>query len=152
VRARAWGAVAAAVVAVVWGGVGYLSTRPTDFHSYRVAAVGSAQSAYTGLVSGQQASRALAASRIPPPMATAMLGDSRSAIAGAQKRLARDAPPDERTTAMRDELAPLLLQADAAISGLEDAVAHGGAVELRARADAADPVADHLRRFVEEHG
>jgi hypothetical protein len=147
-RARTWAAVGVAVVAVTWAGMGYLSTKPTDFHTYRVAAVGAAQSAYGGLATAQITSRALADGEVTGPYATSVLDDAREALAGAVKRLAAESPPDPPTTAMRDELGPLLLDTDRALSTMEDAAT---AVEQRAAADGATATADALRRFIVDH-
>ena len=147
-RARTWAAVGVALVAVTWAGMGYLSTKPTDFHTYRVAAVGAAQSAYGGLATAQITSRALADGKVTGPYATSVLDDAREGLAGAVKRLAAEAPPDPSTTAMRDELGPLLLDTDRALSTMEDATT---AVEQRAAADGATATADALRQFIEDH-
>lgn len=151
VRARRWGAVALALVAAGWGGAGYLSTKPIDFHDYRVAAVHSAQSAYNAVTTAERTVRADLAGKLPGPYVTSMLADGRKALSGAAKEFAGKAPPDARTRAMRDALGPLLLQADAVLGDAESAVAGDDDAALHAAVDALGPVADDLAGFIEAH-
>jgi hypothetical protein len=140
-RSTGWAATALCAVALAWGGAGYLSTRPTDFHDYRVAAVQSAESAYDALASAQLTADALTAGRVTAPYAESMFDDSRDALAGAFKQFAALSPPDDPTRAMRDTLGPLLIQANTVLSTLEDDPA----------SKAARPVADDLDDFIEAH-
>jgi hypothetical protein len=147
-RARSWAAAGLVVLAIGWGGAGYLATKPTDFHDYRTAAIGAAQSAYTALTTAELTGRAVLADRIPGPYAASMLDDCRSALAGAAKRFTAVAPPDPRTTAMRATLGPLLSSANSVLGDIETALDAG---PLQERLDAARAIADDLDAFIEAH-
>jgi hypothetical protein len=140
VRAQGWTATGLATVALIWGGAGYLLTRPTDFHEYRVTAVGSAQSAYNALATARLTGQALENGRVTTPYAQSVYDDAREALAGAAKEFAAVSPPDDRTTALRDELAPLLTGASTALTDIEDGQPGAG-----------EQVADALHDFVDEH-
>jgi hypothetical protein len=142
-RATGWAATALATVALAWGGAGYLATRPVDFHDYRVTAVQAAQSAYDGLATASLTGTALLAGRVTQPYADSMLGDARSALAGAAKRFAEVAPPDDRTREMHDRLAPLLLRANAVLPGRSTDL-------TRAALDAIRPVEAGLDQFIDD--
>jgi hypothetical protein len=144
VRAPGWAASALIAAALLWGGAGYLATKPTDFHDYRVAAVGAARSAYDALATAELTGRAVLAHRVTGPYAASTLDDCRSALAGAAKRFAGVGPPDAPTRAMRDELGPLLVRANAALSGVEDGVSASSVAALH-------PVAARLDDFVQAH-
>jgi hypothetical protein len=139
VRATGWAATGLCGLALIWGGAGYLSSRPTDFHDYRVAAVGAAQSAYDAVATAELTAKALLAAKVTDPYAESMFTDSRAALAGAAKQFAGVSPPDDRTRAMRDTLGPLLMTANTVLSSLEDDPS----------STAAQPVADALDHFIE---
>lgn len=144
-RATGWAAAGLAAVALAWGGAGYLATKPVDFHDYRVAAVGAAQSAYDALATATLTGDALLAGRVTRPYADSMLADARSALAGAAKRFTGVAAPDDRTEAMRDSLGPLLIRANAVLPGTSDDLTRPALGSIR-------PVQAALGRFIEEHG
>lgn len=133
-------AAGAAALALLWGGAGYLVSKPDDVHDYRVAATGAAQTAHDAVVTAALAGNLLQAGRVVRPYAETIWSDGRDALAGAEKRLAAVRPADERTEAMRDEVGPLLISAGAAL----DAIAGGDA-------GAGDQVADALEAFGEAH-
>ena len=143
-RATGWAAAALAAVALAWGGAGYLVTKPVDFHDYRVAAVGAAQSAYDALPTASLTGDALLAGRVTEPYADSMLDDARSALAGAAKRFTDVAPPDQRTEAMRDRLGPLLVRANAVLPARSADLTRG-------TLDAIRPVEAALEQFAKEH-
>jgi len=140
-RATGWAATGLCTLAMAWAGAGYLATRTTDFHDYRVTAVQSAESAYHALASARLTGEALSQARITTPYAESMFDDSRDALAGAAKQFAGLSPPDEQSRAMRDTLGPLLIRANTALSELEDDPA----------SKAAEPVEDALDDFIEAH-
>jgi hypothetical protein len=144
VRATGWAVTGLAAVAVLWGGAGYVVTKPPDFHDYRVAAVGAATSAYDALASAELTGKALLAGRVTGPYADGMLGDARDALAGAAKRFAGVSPSDQRAERMRDELAPLLTRANAVLPGQESDLTEPALTTMQ-------PVADALHTFVEVH-
>ena len=144
-RATGWAAAGLTAVALAWGGAGYLATKPVDFHDYRVTAVGAAQSAYDALATTSLTGDALLAGRVTRPYADSMLGDARSALAGAAKQFTDVAPPDDRTAAMRDQLGPLLIRANAVLPGTSDDLTRGAL-------DAIRPVEAGLGQFLDENG
>lgn len=146
--ARRWAAAAAAVLALLWGGVGYLITKPTDFHDYRVTAVQAAQSAYNALGTARLAGTARLEGRVTAPYLDSVLNDCREALAGAAKQFAGQSPPDDRTEAMRDELGPMLIRASAALDGVENATDDA---DLRAGLETVASVADEVDGFLEIH-
>jgi hypothetical protein len=151
VNARAFAAAAVAVVALTWGIFGYYTTKPTDFHTYRKAAVGSAQSAYNALGTARLTGEAVLDDRLTAPYVTVTLGAARKAVAGAVKSFADVAPPDARTRAMRDQLGPLLVAANADLGDIEDATAHDDDAALRAAIGRATKTSDALDGFLEAH-
>jgi hypothetical protein len=148
-RSRDWAATAVTVVAVLWGGMGYLATRPADFHDYRTMTVSAAQSAYGAVATARLTAGARADDKVTAPYARASLADARDALAGAAKNVAAEGPPDERSRKLRDELDPLLSEAKVALDGIEEA--EGTPASLRTAADDAAAVAEGLKRFIAVH-
>ncbi|GIF48268.1 hypothetical protein DFJ67_3446 [Asanoa ferruginea] len=148
-RSRDWAATLVTVVAVLWGGLGYLATRPADFHDYRTMTVSAAQSAYGAVATARLAAGARADGRVTAAFARASLADARDALGGAAKNFAAEGPPDERSRKLRDELDPLLREAKAALDGIEEA--DGTPAALRAAADGAAAVSDGLTTFIAVH-
>jgi hypothetical protein len=138
-----------AVVAVLWGGMGYLATRPADFHDYRTMTVSAAQEAYAAMATARLTASARADNRVTRQYAEAILDDSRKALAGAERDFARQGPPDDGSEQLRDELDPLLDKAEQALDRLDDA---DDQEELRAAADDATAVADGLNNYIAMHG
>ncbi|SBT65794.1 hypothetical protein GA0070622_2806 [Micromonospora sediminicola] len=150
-RARAWAAVVATLVAGGWGAAGYLTTKPTDFHDYRRVAVQAAQSTLHAVATTRMVGSAASQDRLWSPYVSSVLDDARDAFAGAAKKMAGETPPDERTTAMRDELTPLMSTADERMTEAEEAIDAEDATALRRAVDALAPVAEALSIFIEEH-
>lgn len=146
--ARRWATAVAVVLALLWGGAGYLVTRPTTFHDYRVTAVGAARSAYNALATARLTGSARLDRRVTAPFLESVLGDCREAVAGAAKRFTGESPPDTRTAAMRDELGPLLVRASAALDGMERA---GDDAALRAALGPVAAAAEEVDGFLEAH-
>jgi hypothetical protein len=149
--ARRWATGAAIVLALVWGGAGYLVTKPTSFHDYRITAVNAAQSTYNALATARLTATARLDRRVTGPFLDAVLGDCRDALAGAAKRFTGQSPPDQRTGVMRDELGPLLVQASAALDGVEKAAGDRDDGALRAAVDPVAAVAERVDVFIEAH-
>lgn len=146
--ARRWATAGAVVLALLWGGAGYLVTRPTTFHDYRMTAVDAAQSTYNALATARLAGAARLDRRVTEPFLDSVLADSREALAGAAKRFAGESPPDARTAAMRDELGPMLVRASTALDGLENAADDAA---LRAALDPVAAAAGEVDGFLEAH-
>jgi hypothetical protein len=141
---------AAVAGALLWGIVGYFLTKPTDFHDYRRTVVQVADSAYVAVSTAQMTVRAQLDGKVTGRYTTAALQDATDAVAGAWKQFAAVAPVDDATTAMRDELGPVLLDA---VRTLGDLVAaeDQGAAATAAALPALGPVADDLSDFLERH-
>jgi hypothetical protein len=149
--ARAFAAAVVAVVTLAWAGFGYYLTKPTDFHTYRKAAVQSAQSAYNALGTARLTGQAALDDRLTSAYVAVTLRSARTAVAGAAKSFADVSPPDERTRAMRDQLGPLLVAASADLAGIQDATANDDDAALGAAVDAAAKTSQALDAFLEAH-
>lgn len=150
-RGRWWAFVLVSLLAVCWGVVGYLLTKPTDHHDYRKAAVQAAESAYNAVATVRLTGEAELDGRLFPPYATTMLDDARQALAGAAKQFTAEAPPDDTTTQMRDQLGPLLVAANAALGEVESALQDNDDRELREAIDALDQLGGQLSDFLEAY-
>jgi hypothetical protein len=151
VRGRWWAFVLVSLLAVCWGVVGYLLTKPTDHHDYRKAAVQAAESAYNAVATVRLTGEAELDGRLYPPYVATMLDDARKALAGAAKQFTAESPPDQTTTRMRDRLGPLLVTASAALGEAESAVQDSDDQALRAAIDALDQVGEQLSDFLEAY-
>jgi hypothetical protein len=151
VRGRWWTFVLVSLLAICWGLVGYLLTKPTDHHDYRKAAVQAAQSAYNAVGTVRLTGEAELDGRLFPQYVTTMVDDARTALAGAAKRFTAKAPPDETTTRMRDQLAPLLVAANARIGDAQSATEDDDDQALKEALDALNPIADQLSGFLEAY-
>jgi hypothetical protein len=139
------------LLAVCWGVVGYLQTKPTDHHDYRKAAVQAAESAYNAVATVRLTGEAELAGRVFPPYVATMMDDARQALAGAAKQFTAEAPPDQTTTQMRDRLGPLLVAANARLGEADSAVQDGDDQALREAVDALDQVGEQLSDFLEAY-
>ncbi|HEX6497888.1 MAG TPA: hypothetical protein VF054_02530 [Micromonosporaceae bacterium] len=147
---RMWGTILV-VLAVAWALFGFELTKPTDFHDYRITAVESAQSAYDALVTAKATGEAQLAGRTFDTYVESNLDDANKALAGAQKDFVGTAPVDARTTAMRDELGPLLAASTRALTNLQKAEQTHDDAGLRAALAAIDPIASRLSDFIDRH-
>lgn len=147
-RARTWATAGLSAVVLLWGALGYLATRPPDFHDYRTMTVSAAQSAYAAVATARLIADARAREKVTARYADAGLADARDALGGAARDFTGLNPPDGRSARLRDELDPLLRDAKAALDAIEDA---GAPAALRAAAGDAAPVADGLSRFIAAH-
>ena len=139
------------LLAVCWGLAGYLLTKPTDHHDYRKAAVQAAQSAYGAMETVRLTSEAKLDGRLLSPYVTTMMDDARKALAGAAKKFASQAPPDDVTITMRDRLAPLLVAAGARLGDAQNAVEDHDDPALRGLLDPLGQVARELSDFLKAY-
>jgi hypothetical protein len=151
VRGRWWAFVLVSLLAVCWGVVGYYLTKPTDHHDYRKAAVQAAQSAYDAVGTVRLTGEAELDGRLFPQYVTTMLDDARQALAGAAKQFTAKAPPDNSTTKMRDQLAPLLTAGNALLGDVESATEDNDDQALRKALDQLEPLGEHLSDFLEAY-
>jgi hypothetical protein len=151
VKARGWAILLLVLLVAAWGGAGYLMTKPTDYHDYRVAAVQSAQSAYNSVATVSVTGAAKLDGRVFAPYLSTVLDNARKALAGAAKQFTDQAPPDAATAAIRDQLGPLLLAANSTVGDVERAAADRDDQAMRQALRSLDPVSDDLSKFIEDH-
>jgi hypothetical protein len=101
---------AAAIAVACWLVLGYC-TAPADAHAYRRTAVASAEEALSATRTAALAATADEDGRLLGPYLSALLDDELGAVAGAHRKLAALQPPDEDSRALRDDLVPLLDEA-----------------------------------------
>jgi hypothetical protein len=146
-RFGTWPLVVAAV-GLMWAGFAYTATRPSDSDDYRRTAVQVAEAGHDAARTGWLAGRQQLAGQIFPPFANTSFSDATRALAGAAKEFVGEPPPDPQSTALRDELAPLLQET---VRQLGYAAGAADDTELRRAVDALDSLAEQFEEFVEAH-
>src|SRR5438105_296930 len=96
------------VLVLAWATLVFADLKPTHYPDYRRSAVQTAQSAYDATRSGWLAGREALAGRAFSTFTTAAFDDASKALAGAVGQFAAEAPPDDRSRQLRDELSRLL--------------------------------------------
>jgi hypothetical protein len=140
-------------LAVLAGGwLAYDTTRPPDFHPYRVTAVEAARAAHDGLLVAGLTAGAFLEGRALSPYVSTVLDDAGESVADASARFAELAPTDERTVAIRDELTPLLAEAIVRLGDVRRADANGDAGALREAIRPLTPLAERFAGFLDRHG
>jgi acyl-CoA reductase-like NAD-dependent aldehyde dehydrogenase len=134
-----------AAVLLLWAGFAYDVTRPADQRDYHRTVVQVAESAHDGVRTGWLVGREQLAGRVFGTFVTTTFDDAEKAVAGASKQFASEAPPDEASTRLRDELSPLL---QSAINLLADASEPTDDAALRQAVDELGRLADQLDAFV----
>ena len=134
------------------GWLAYETARPPDFHTYRVTAVEAAQAAHDGLLVAGLTADAFLQGRALGPYASTVLDDAGDSVADASARFAALAPTDERTVAIRDELTPLLAEANVRLGDVRRADANGDAAALREATRRLTPLAERFAQFLDRHG
>jgi acyl-CoA reductase-like NAD-dependent aldehyde dehydrogenase len=131
---------------LLWAGLAYDLSRPSDQSTYHRAVVQVAESAHDGVRTGWLVGREELSGRVFGTFVTATFDDAEKAVAGASKQFAGEAPPDEASTRLRDQLSPML-QSAARLLG--DASQASDDNALREAVDALGKLADQLDAFVE---
>jgi hypothetical protein len=144
---RGWVGVGAVAV-VVWLGLAYCAT-PPDAHEYRETAVQQAQAALGAVRTVAVAGAAAHDGRLLPPYLSTVIDNAAGSVASAQRQLDAQPPPDAGSSALRDQLAPLLLDAARQIAGLDLALSGSG--DVAARLDALARLGDRLADFAERY-
>jgi hypothetical protein len=122
-----------------------------DFPTFERKAVETAEAVIAAVENARLTAGAAAEGKTFPPYAAVVLGESEEGASAAAAAFASIQPPDERSDALRRELAELL---SAAVSYLEELRVAGRRAELRALEPLAAPLAgisDRLDAFVETH-
>lgn len=138
----AMAAVVGAIVLVGVGLLGYASAQPPGYHTFRTTAVEAASSAHDALHTASLVLAAEAKGKTIPPYVSVVLDECRTSLASGVASFADLQPIDVRTTAMRDQLSPLLSKA---------VIVLGDASRDPAKATELDPVADQLSDFLDQH-
>jgi hypothetical protein len=132
--------------------VGYtLLARAPDDTAYRTLSVRAAQSALDGLETARLVTDARGQAKVPSTTATSLLDDAGTLIEDGQSTVAGVAPPDASSVALRDELAPLLAEANAVYGDVTLARALNNRTAWRTALARIEPLAEKLRVFVERH-
>jgi hypothetical protein len=139
------------VLVVIWAIFGYFATKPTDVHDFRKTAVQSAQSAYFSISTADLAVRAHLAGKTLDTYLHAVLDDASKGVSAAASEFAGEAPIDEATTRIRDELAPLLAAAVRALQELRRAEESDDQQALRRYDQNLRPLRTRLNRFIGRH-
>jgi len=135
-----------AAVLLLWAGFAYDVTRPADRRDYHRTAVQVAESAHDGVRTGWLIGREQLADRVFGTFVTSTFDDAEKAVAGASKQFASEAPPDEASTRLRDQLNPLLRDAARLLGDASEAADDNA---LRQAVDELGKLADQLDAFVE---
>jgi len=132
--------------------VGYtVLGRAPDDTAYRTLCVRAAQSALDGLETARLVADERGEAKVPATTATSILRNVGDLIGEAQSTLAGVEPPDQKSIALRDEVTPLLAQANDIYGDLTLARALNDRAAWRAAVARIEPLADTLRSFVERH-
>jgi hypothetical protein len=132
----------AGVLVLVWLALAYCSGPPSA-HEYRRTAVEAAQSALSAVRTVVLAGDAH--DRLLPPTHDVVVEDAAGSVASAQQRLTAQAPPDDGTRQVRDQLLPLLVQASREIADASDAA------DPKPHLDRLRDLGDKLDAFVERY-
>jgi hypothetical protein len=141
---KAWLILAALVL--FWAGFAYDATRPPDPKSYHRTVVQVAEATYNGVRTGWLTGREELAGHLFSTYSDAAFGDATKAVSGAAKQFAGEAPPDQASARLRDQLSPMVLEA---MRQLGDAAQAENDAALRKAVDGLDALAEQLDAFVE---
>jgi hypothetical protein len=138
--------VVASALVVLWAGFAYTVSRPTRPDGYRRVVVQVAETAHDAARTGWLAGRQELAGQVVAPFAATAFDDATRAAAGASKQFAEEAPPDEESRRLRDELGPLVL---GVVVRLADAAQAADDAGLRSAVDDLGSLAERLQEYVE---
>ena len=138
---------AAAVIVLLWAALAYC-TGPPDSHEYRRTAVQVAQAGLNAVRTAGLTGTADRDGKLVDPYESVVLDDAAGSVASAQRQLAAQAPPDQPTRRMRDQLAPLLSEAASRLGDLTLALSTGDRATTQTQLDALSHLGDRLDDFV----
>jgi hypothetical protein len=141
-------AVAVTAVVLFWAGFAYDVSRPADYRAYHRTMLQVAESAHDAAQTGRLTAEQQLAGQVTMLFARTAFDDAGKALAGAQKKFANQGPPDARSAALRDGLAPLLSTAVTALGDTSQATDNS---TLRSGAAELDTLAQHLDDFITAH-
>jgi hypothetical protein len=134
------------------GWLGYRSTQPVSFHKYRTTAVQTAEAAQEAVRTTALTITAMLADKVTGPYVSVVLDTSVTSVSKAVAGFTELAPPDARTTAMRDELQPLLADAVRELGDVARAVDGGDTGAVRTAAAGLGDLGDRLDDYLDAHG
>lgn len=140
-----------ALVVLVCAGIGYVTTRPPDYHAYRKTANQAAEAAYDAVRTAALTVGALLEHRVTAPYTTVVVDDAVTSVSSATQELAAVPPPDDRTRAMRAELAPLLADAVRLLGDVSTALDGSQPDKIRAAARSLGELGDRLDDYLQVH-
>jgi hypothetical protein len=136
---------------VITFGCGAVLITPVDRSDYHDAALNSAGGSLSAVQVVDQLCWAQLHHQTVRPYVRTMLADAREAAATAQQDLGRLDVPDSESARLRDELAPLLERATAAVGTAGLALAGGDRQTIRDAQRGLEDVAGALETFIEEN-
>jgi hypothetical protein len=145
------GALVVSLLIVAWMAGYTLLGRAPDATAYRTLCVRAAQSALDGLETTRLVADSHGEAGVAAATATSILDDAGTLVGDGQSTLAGVAPPDRDSAALRDEVTPLLAQANEVYGDVARARAEGDRLARRAAVARIEPLATKLRAFVERH-
>jgi hypothetical protein len=147
--------IALAVVAVVLlacGWFGIASAGPPRFHAYRKAALQAATAAHDAVRTSALTIGARLEHRASDAYTSVVLDDALGSVSSAEAKLDRLPPPDDRTTTLRDQLTPLLVDAVRQLGDVTTAVDGGDPATIRAAAKGLGVLGDRLDDYLDTFG
>jgi hypothetical protein len=99
---------AAAAVVLLWVAFAYDVSRPADRDAYRRTVTQVTAAAHDAAVTAALTGRQQLKGKLFTAFAASAYDDAGRAVAGAQKKLAAQPPPDDSSARLRDRLAPLV--------------------------------------------
>lgn len=139
------------VLAAAWLVVSTVHGRAPDETTYRTRCVLAAQSALDGLEIARLVADGRGEPKVPSTTAMSILQNAGDLIGDGRSTLASVGPPDRTSIALRDEVTPLLIQANAVYGEVMLARARNDRAAWRAALARIGPVAASLRLFVDRH-
>jgi hypothetical protein len=143
--------VVVALLVLVLGWLGFRSTQPVSFHKYRTTAVQTAEAARDAVRTAALTVSAMAQRKVTHPYVSVVLDTSVTTVAKAVGKFAELPPPDKRTTALRDELRPLLADTVRELGDVARALDEGDAATVAA-AQGLGVLGDRLDGYLDAHG
>ncbi|WP_067509453.1 hypothetical protein [Actinoplanes sp. TFC3] len=141
------GRIAVTITALVllWAGFAYNLSRPVNYQGFHRTMLQVAETVHDATQTGRLAAQQQLAGQVIAPFTRTVFDDATRALAGAEKKFAGQAPPDARSAALRDQLAPLLATA---VTTLADTAQAGDDQALRTGADQLGELAERLGDFI----
>jgi hypothetical protein len=136
----------------IWASLLIVASQPPDFHAYRKTAVQAAEAAHDALRTADLTVDAYLAHKAFGTYVGTVLDDCVSSTSSALGQLTEVPPPDARTAALRDELAPLLDDAAHRLGDVHRAAEADDPAQLRAAKAPLTPLAERIADFLDRHG